>query len=436
MIGSERRLSWHTGRVEPPLASRSVRRPEGGRRGEILDTAAQLFASAGYVGTSLRDVADACGIQAGSLYHHFESKEAIAVELIERYHAELDEIGHAVDTASLTRAELLPHTYALGIEIAACALRHRAALQLSLYEPHAGASPELVKLAATRPDAVTGAMRALLDAGQAAGQIKARIDRSVLAEQLCETMLHIGLSNLHKESAADRVATALCDILFHGIAARTQTDTGLDRSPAMRAAKQAVRAWSETEDADDRIGRFRAVARAEFARRGYEATTVRDIAAAAGVAPASVYRFIRSKKELLDSILDAFHAGLSAAYRDVIATESTMIEKLDALTWINLNALERFDKEFVIQRAWVRLSPPDSTAPLRALRERARQIRNVIEQGRKAGEIRTDEVPLERLAACVRDLIWMPATVVDRVGMRAALTHSRATLLRGAATVR
>jgi len=55
----------------------------GSRRTEILDTAAALFASSG-LRTSLKEIADACGILPGSLYHHFESKEAIIVELVER----------------------------------------------------------------------------------------------------------------------------------------------------------------------------------------------------------------------------------------------------------------------------------------------------------------------------------------------------------------
>ncbi len=37
----------------------------------------------------MREVAAASGILPGSLYHHFESKEAIAVELVEDFHAEL-----------------------------------------------------------------------------------------------------------------------------------------------------------------------------------------------------------------------------------------------------------------------------------------------------------------------------------------------------------
>jgi hypothetical protein len=37
------------------------------------------------------------------------------------------------------------------------------------------------------------------------------------------------------------------------------------------------------------------------------------------------------------------------------------------------------------------------------------------------------------LAACVRDLSWLPDWMVQQQGARAALAHSRATLIRGAA---
>src|SRR6201991_4242929 len=64
----------------------------GTRRTEILQTAASLIASSG-LRTSLQEIADAAGILPGSLYHHFESKEAILVELIRRYQDDLDRIA-------------------------------------------------------------------------------------------------------------------------------------------------------------------------------------------------------------------------------------------------------------------------------------------------------------------------------------------------------
>jgi AcrR family transcriptional regulator len=53
-----------------------------GTRWSILDAAAKLFRHQGYSGASLRDVAAAVGMKAGSLYHHFGSKEEIVVEVL------------------------------------------------------------------------------------------------------------------------------------------------------------------------------------------------------------------------------------------------------------------------------------------------------------------------------------------------------------------
>ena len=47
------------------------------RRGELVKVAAQLFRQRGFHGTSTRDIAAAAGMQPGSLFYFFESKEAI-----------------------------------------------------------------------------------------------------------------------------------------------------------------------------------------------------------------------------------------------------------------------------------------------------------------------------------------------------------------------
>jgi len=48
----------------------------------VLDTAAKLFRMEGYASTSLRDIAGEAGMRAASLYHHFESKDAIVSEVL------------------------------------------------------------------------------------------------------------------------------------------------------------------------------------------------------------------------------------------------------------------------------------------------------------------------------------------------------------------
>jgi len=48
----------------------------------ILDVAAALFSSRGYNATPLREIAAAANMKAGSLYYHFDSKEALMLEIL------------------------------------------------------------------------------------------------------------------------------------------------------------------------------------------------------------------------------------------------------------------------------------------------------------------------------------------------------------------
>jgi AcrR family transcriptional regulator len=61
----------------------------GGRRDELLEIAAELFAERGFRNTTVRDIADAAGILSGSLYHHFDSKEAMVDELLDNFQQQL-----------------------------------------------------------------------------------------------------------------------------------------------------------------------------------------------------------------------------------------------------------------------------------------------------------------------------------------------------------
>ncbi len=70
-------------------------------RERILLEASRLFRHHGYAATTLREVADAAGIKAGSIYSHFESKEQILGEV-------LDKGILAVAAAVRERVEALP----------------------------------------------------------------------------------------------------------------------------------------------------------------------------------------------------------------------------------------------------------------------------------------------------------------------------------------
>ncbi|TDV72581.1 TetR/AcrR family transcriptional regulator [Pseudomonas sp. LP_7_YM] len=56
---------------------------------QIRAIALQLFVAQGFQSVSLRQLATAVGMQAGSLYNHIESKDALLFELIEQYENDL-----------------------------------------------------------------------------------------------------------------------------------------------------------------------------------------------------------------------------------------------------------------------------------------------------------------------------------------------------------
>lgn len=63
--------------------SRSQLPKVDGKRDEILAAAARLFRHQGYAATTLREIADAADIKAGSIYYHFDSKEEILGEVLD-----------------------------------------------------------------------------------------------------------------------------------------------------------------------------------------------------------------------------------------------------------------------------------------------------------------------------------------------------------------
>ncbi len=83
------------------------------RRNELLRQAARLFAEKGYHGTSIGDLAEAMGVQKGSLYAHIESKAdllwEVAREGAEAFHAALDAVPEDAPPLERIRLALRSH---------------------------------------------------------------------------------------------------------------------------------------------------------------------------------------------------------------------------------------------------------------------------------------------------------------------------------------
>ena len=88
------------------------------RRAVILASAAELFARKGVGATTVREIADAVGMLSGSLYHHFESKDAIVAEILTGYLHAIQDRYAAVLASGKSPAESLHALVLTSLEVA------------------------------------------------------------------------------------------------------------------------------------------------------------------------------------------------------------------------------------------------------------------------------------------------------------------------------
>lgn len=94
--------------VSPPLSSiPQMGGLDDSPRGRVLRAAAHLFRTQGYERTTVRDLAKVVGIQSGSLFHHFKTKEDILLAVMEEgIRFNLERMREAVAAATRPRQQL------------------------------------------------------------------------------------------------------------------------------------------------------------------------------------------------------------------------------------------------------------------------------------------------------------------------------------------
>jgi AcrR family transcriptional regulator len=93
-----------------------------GRRQQILDTAASLFAERGFHGVSVVELGAACGISGPALYKHFASKDAVLAEMLVEISEELLRVGRERSAAAPGPAQAVRALVAWHVDFA---LRHK-----------------------------------------------------------------------------------------------------------------------------------------------------------------------------------------------------------------------------------------------------------------------------------------------------------------------
>ncbi|HTU75774.1 MAG TPA: TetR/AcrR family transcriptional regulator [Trebonia sp.] len=187
------------------------------RRDEILAAAAVLFARKGIKSTTVREIGDAVGVLSGSLYYHFDSKEAMAREILMDF---------------LTAIQKRYATVLTGATDAADGLRRlvHASLQLAREKPHATAlyqnelhylreNPRFSDVQEAAAD-VQRTWLDLIERGVAEGSLRADIPPRVF-HRLVRDAVWLSSRSLRtdREYPAERLARDITSIVLHGFAA-------------------------------------------------------------------------------------------------------------------------------------------------------------------------------------------------------------------------
>jgi TetR/AcrR family transcriptional regulator, cholesterol catabolism regulator len=148
------------------------------RREEILEVARDLFARHGYAATSMRDIAEADGIKASSLYSHFRSKAEILLLVVSPV---TDEIAQAQETALAARGSGLERLRKMVAAVLRVCVDHDRAVSILHYSwPQIRTSDDLAALVATNAEIFLRWQQVIAD-GVADGSLRADIDVIVAA---------------------------------------------------------------------------------------------------------------------------------------------------------------------------------------------------------------------------------------------------------------
>ena len=145
-----------------------------------------------------------------------------------------------------------------------------------------------------------------------------------------------------------------------------------------------------------------------FAERGLRATTVRDIADAAGILSGSLYHHFSSKEEMVDEVLRSFLDWLFDRYQHIIDTEPNPLARLEGLFMASFDAIEHHHAEVVIyQDEAKRLSGQERFAYIDELNRRQRKMWvDLLHEGIKQGYFHPD-IDVDLVYRFIRDTTWV-----------------------------
>lgn len=279
-------------------------------RGDILSAAARLFRNEGYYATTMRDIAHEAGVEAGSIYYHFQSKDRILNEVLDiglrTLFNEVERIVRSADPADFRK------TFALLIETHLNFLLTESDFTSSNIRNYPMLSDEARAPHRELRAAYAGLWSDFLNGARQAGFLRRDISVSAIRQFVLSAMnWTVEWYNVDRYPVRI-LASRMSKLILDGMCTRRPVDTQGFKAVAHSRAKPSG-PLSKAEKT--RAAILRAAARV-LRDTGYTATTIRRIAAEAKMQAGSVYYHFSSKDAIMDEVLNN---GLSDLLKGVSA---------------------------------------------------------------------------------------------------------------------
>jgi AcrR family transcriptional regulator len=375
----------------------------------LLDTAAELFQEKGYAATTTREIAAALGIQQASLYYHMASKEDLLYQIcmssLSRIQSEVPTALTAVE-GPLDRIRTLIHTHVTAL------LRCQKRNATMLTELRALSPRHRIEVVALR-ERYTNYVRSSFEQAQAAGLVRADIPATHLCLALLNMLNWAALwFRTDQPLRVDQLADLFTKIFLHGTALpgrrRPVSIPGLEahtRKPASRARKPPKAPENST------VERLLEAAVALFSRKGYAATSTREVAALLGMQKASLYYHIESKEDLLYLICKYSLETIRSDVEGAIKSVSDPLERIQALIRAHIESMLRDQDQHSTTLAEMHSLSQERLTLVLSLRDAYEElVRSVLRDAQKAGALRGDidvkYLRLSLLGLLNRVLVW------------------------------
>ncbi|HWB31640.1 MAG TPA: TetR family transcriptional regulator [Acidobacteriaceae bacterium] len=362
-------------------------------RKRLQQVALDLFWEKGYQSTTTRDVAASLGVQQASLYYHMKNKEELLHGIC---YSSLLQVVENVEAAAAGASNPRDAMREIMRSHLATALEYQKEFSVALMECRALGPDYRAEIEAIWSRYFMFVYE-VLDAGKARGLLREDLsDKYIFTPLVCTLNWAQLWYRAGKGLSVPELDAIFNSIFFEGAATPDYRRSHGTHAACRKLELLGTPIGSSAEFAvNETYARMLDTACSLFARKGYFATSIREIADAMGIQKASLYYYISSKEDLIYQISKSAMEHLSANVQAALAQVSGPEERFYAFVLTHVVSLLQHQN-------WHAAANEELTHSFTAARKREiiamrdayeKMARGIIADAQSAGVLRSDISP-------------------------------------------